>query len=202
VSRVCRLTGLVGVVFFLVTAFTPLAHVVDLWMAVEPRLVPSDAIVVLAASVSPSGMLSTESSRRTNLGIDLYRRGLAPLLILLGGSRGSGPTEAEVRAQLARLHSIPPEAILTEPRGRTTREEAARVKELGQSRGVRTILLVSNSGHLVRACPLFERAGFDVRPAPSDTFREPAAPEARLTLMRTILEELLGWVYYRIAGYA
>jgi DUF218 domain len=101
VNRVCRLTGLVGVVFFLVTAFTPLAHVVDLWMAVEPRLVPSDAIVVLAASVSPSGMLSTESSRRTNLGIDLYRRGLAPLLILLGGSRGSGPTEAEVRAQLA-----------------------------------------------------------------------------------------------------
>jgi uncharacterized SAM-binding protein YcdF (DUF218 family) len=201
VDRLCRITGLVGVVLFLVVAFSPLAHVVDVWMAVEPRLVPSDAIVVLGAAASPSGTLSLESSRRTQHGIDLYRRGLAPRLILLGGARGGGLAEAEARAQLARLHSIPAAAILTETRARTTREEAIRVKELGQSRGVRTILLVTNSGHLMRARPLFERVGFDVRPAPSDTFGAPTTPEGRLALMRAILHELLGWLYYRIAGY-
>jgi hypothetical protein len=41
-----------------------------------------------------------------------------------------------------------------------------------------------------------------VRAAPSDSYFEPTAPEARLTLMRGILLEVLGWIYYRIAGYA
>jgi len=201
-DRVCRLTGLGGVALFLATAFTPLAHALTLWMAVEPQLVPSDAIVVLGATVSPSGILSNESTRRTDHAIDLYHRGLAPRLILLGGACDSGAIEAEIRAKLARLHSIPADAILTESRARTTREEAARVRDLARSRGIRTVLLVTNSGHMARARPLFERAGFEVHPAPSDTYFEPTAPEARLMLMRGLLQEVLGWIYYRIAGYA
>jgi len=196
------LTGLGGVALFFATAFTPLAQALTLWMAVEPQLVPSDAIVVLGATVSPSGILSSESTRRTDHAIDLYQRGLAPRLILLGGARDSGAIEAEIRAKLARLHSIPADAILTESRARTTREEAARVRDLARSRGIRTVLLVTNSGHMARARPLFERAGFEVHPAPSDTDFEPTAPEARLMLMRGLLQEVLGWIYYRIAGYA
>jgi len=197
-----RLTGLVGVALFFATAFTPLAHALSLWMAVEPQLVPSDAIVVLGATVSPSGILSAESTRRTDHGIELYQQGLAPRLILLGGTREGGPSEAEVRAKVARRHSIPAEAIMTESRARTTREEAARVGDLARSRGIRTVLLVTNSGHMARARPLFERAGFEVHAAPSDTYFEPTAPVARLTLMKGLLQEVLGWIYYRIAGYA
>ena len=105
------MTGLVGVALFFATAFTPLAHALNLLMAVEPQLVPSDAIVVLGAAVSPSGILSAESTRRTDHAIELYQKGLAPR-------------------------------------------------------------------------PLFERAGFEVRVAPSDTSIEPTAPEARVMLMR------------------
>jgi uncharacterized SAM-binding protein YcdF (DUF218 family) len=196
-----RLTGLVGVALFFATAFTPLAHALNLWMAVEPRLVPSDAIVVLGATVLPSGILSAESTRRTDHGIELYQQGLAPRLILLGGTREGG-NEAEIRAEVARLHSIPAQAIVTDSRARTTREEAARVGDLARSRGIRTVLLVTNSGHMARARPLFERAGFEVHAAPSDTYFEPTAPVARLTLMKGLLQEVLGWIYYRIAGYA
>ena len=196
------MTGLVGVALFFATAFTPLAYVLSLWMAVEPQLVRSDAIVVLGATVSRSGILSAESTRRTDHGIELYQEGLAPRLVLLGGTREGGPSEAEIRAKVARLHSIPAEAIVTESRARTTREEAARVRDLARSRGIRTVLLVTNSGHMARARPLFERAGFEVHPAPSDTYFEPTAPQGRLTLMRDLLQEVLGWIYYRIAGYA
>ena len=200
-DRVCRLLGLVGVVAFLVTAFTPVAHRLNLWMAVPPDLVHSDAIVVLGGSVSSSGMLGLGSQRRTDRGIELYQRGLAPVLVLLGGGTGGGPTEADVRAEQARLHGIPSTAMLTEARANTTREEAVRVKALLQSRGVRSVLLVTNAGHLPRACPLFERAGFEVHAAPSDTFVESDAPESRLALMRVLITESLGWLYYRIAGY-
>jgi uncharacterized SAM-binding protein YcdF (DUF218 family) len=201
VDRVARLIGLIGVVGFLVTAFTPLAHRLNLATAVPAELVPSDAIVVLGAWVSPSGTLSSESLRRTNHGIALYRRGLAPTLVLLGGSASGGPSEADARAEQARLHGVPAQAILTETRVRTTREEAARVKELLQSKGARTILLVTNAGHLARARPLFERAGFDVHPAPSDSFVEASSPESRLELMRVLIREFFGWLFYRVAGY-
>ena len=187
--------------FFLAIAFSPLAHLLDLWTAPRPQLVPSDAIVVLAGNVSASGILSRESALRTAHGISLYLRGLAPLLIFSGGAHEGGPTEAEVRVKLARLEGIPSEAILTETRARTTQEEALCVKALLQERRVRAILLVTNSQHLLRARPLFERAGFEVHPAPADTFSAPDAPEQRLALMREILKDRLGWVYYRLAGY-
>ena len=201
VDRVARLIGLVGVVGFLVTAFTPLAHRVNLATAVPAELVPSDAIVVLGAWISPSGALSSESLRRTNHGIELYQRGLAPTLVLLGGSASGGPSEADARAEQARLHGVPPQAILTETRVRTTRDEAIRVKALLTSKGARTILLVTNAGHLARARPLFERAGFKVHPAPSDTFVEASSPESRLELMRVLVREFSGWLFYRVAGY-
>lgn len=201
IDRVCRLIGLVGVVLFLVTAFTPLAPRLNLWIAIPPQLVRSDAIVVLGSWVSPSGLLSPESQRRTNHGIELYQKGLAPILVFLGGGSPGGPTEADVRAEQARLHGIPGAAIMTETRANTTREEAARVKALLQPRGARSVLLITNAGHLARAYPVFERAGFVVHAAPSDMFDEADTPESRLSLMRVLVTESFGWLYYRIAGY-
>jgi uncharacterized SAM-binding protein YcdF (DUF218 family) len=200
-DRVCRAIGLAGVVLFLVTAFTPLAFRVNRWAAGSPALLASDAIVVLGGAVSPSGMLSQESSRRLTLGVQLYRRGLAPVVVLLGPGAADGPAEADVRAEQARLHGVPASAILTETRAQTTLEEAARVKALLEPRGVRTILLVTNAGHLLRARPLFERAGFEVRSAPSDTSFEADSPAARLLMMTGLVKELLGWLYYQFAGY-
>ena len=196
-----RLIGLAGVVAFLVAAFSPLADRLHLWMSVLPELARSDAIVVLGGAVTRHGILSLESQRRTHLGIELYQRGLAPIVVFLGGSREDGPNEADVRAEQARRHGIPESAILTETRARTTREEAARVKILLQSRGVRSILLVTNGGHFLKARPVFERAGFEVHCVPSDRLVESDSPESRLELMRTLTGELLGWLYYRIAGY-
>jgi uncharacterized SAM-binding protein YcdF (DUF218 family) len=201
IDRVCRLIGLVGVVLFLVTAFTPLAPRLNLWIAIPPQLVRSDAIVVLGSWVSPSGLLSPESQRRTNHGIELYQKGLAPILVFLGGGSPGGPTEADVRAEQARLHGIPGAAIMTETRAKTTREEAARVKALLQPRGARSVLLITNAGHLARAYPVFQRAGFVVHAAPSDMFVEADTPESRLSLMRVLVTESFGWLYYRIAGY-
>ncbi len=157
--------------------------------------------MVLGRGVSRGGILTPESVLRTDHGITLYQQRLAPLIVFLGGGDDGGPAEAEVRATIARLKGIPPDAILTETRAHTTREEALLVTALLQPRAVRTILLVTNSAHVLKARPLFERSGFDVYAAPSDDFSDPGAPEQRLALMRSVVEELVGWAYYRIAGY-
>ncbi len=200
-DRVCRAIGLAGIVLFLITAFSPLAYRLNHWMGGSARLVASDAIVVLGGAISRSGILSLESQRRVDRGIDLYQRGLAPVLVLLGPGTEGGPTEAEVRAARARLHGVPADAILTETRAHTTREEAVRVKALLQSRGARTVLLVTDAGHLARAHPLFEHAGFEVRGVPSDPPVEPDTPESRIAQMRVLAKEIVGWLYYRMAGY-
>jgi uncharacterized SAM-binding protein YcdF (DUF218 family) len=92
--------------------------------------------------------------------------------------------------------------ILAETQARTTREEAVRLGELLRSKGVRRILLVTDSQHLPRAEALFERAGYEVSSAPADDFSSVAVEaEERLRLMRRIAQEILARLYYRLAGY-
>ena len=200
-ARILRVLGLISVLFFLASAFTPLANLLDIWNAPAPQLHPADAIVVLASGGASEGVLSSSSALQVRRGIAVYQEGLAPLLVF-SGPRGEGDlAEAEVRAELARARGIPAKAILTEAEARTTREEALRQKTLLQPRGTKKILLVANSRHLLRARPLFERVGFEVYGVPSDTYTDPGSPEQRLDLMRGVLMDLVATVYYRLAGF-
>lgn len=158
--------------------------------------------MVLAGGLQPDGLLSDLSLRRALQGIVLHREGLASLLVFLGEARGEHPSEASIRAELARQLGISPKAILTEAGARTTREEAVRVEKLLRPMGVGRILLVTDSQHMTRAQALFERAGFEVLPAPANDFSSAAvAPEERLRLVRRIAQEFIARLYYRMAGY-
>jgi uncharacterized SAM-binding protein YcdF (DUF218 family) len=195
------LLGAAALAALLVTAFTPLANILSNALAIRPGVAPADAVVVLGSSVLPNGVLSSNSLRRTIEGIRLYRHGYAPVLVLLGGGGNGGPlTEAGARVLLARELGVPAAAIVTAA-GWTTREEAAAVAAALASRGARSILLVTESHHLVRAQPLFEQAGFRVLPAPSDPARHARHPDERIGLMGDLLLEAAGRVYYRLAGY-
>ncbi|HWC04361.1 MAG TPA: ElyC/SanA/YdcF family protein, partial [Methylomirabilota bacterium] len=69
-------------------------------------------------------------------------------------------------------------------------------------RGVQSILLVSSPLHLVRARQVFERQGFEVHPAPvEDVLLRAQRPGARLAVARAVVKELVGLLYYRLAGY-
>lgn len=201
-ARIWRLLGCVGVVLFLITAFSPLPNLLSRWLGTPSRLEPAGAIVVLGAGVEPDGVLSDTSMRRAVAGMVLYRKGLAPILLFSGPSRAEGPPEAEVRAELAGALGISPEAVLTEGDAQTTREEAVKAGALLRERGVRRILLVTSTHHMARAQRLFEKGGFEVLAAPSDEVSSEASnPEGRLRLMRRMLQELLARVYYGVAGY-
>jgi uncharacterized SAM-binding protein YcdF (DUF218 family) len=67
---------------------------------------------------------------------------------------------------------------------------------------VRTILLVTDAQHMVRAKRLFERAGFAVSAAPAnDVSQGVVDPGARLLLLRRTLAEIAALFYYRVTGY-
>jgi uncharacterized SAM-binding protein YcdF (DUF218 family) len=203
-DRLTRGLGAAAVIGFVISAYSPLWNKVGL--ALSDRIAPqsSDAIVVLAAALRRDGTLNDESLRRALHGIGLYRRGLAPLLVLSGSGGQNPPTisEAEVRAELARSMGIPNERIVIEKTANTTHEESVIIAGLLQPHKAASILLVTDSFHMRRSRLVFERAGFRVLPAPSDedpTIME--SPTTRLWLMTRVLQETFGLAYYRFAGY-
>jgi len=204
VSARGALRGIGGatVALFVALAFTPLSrclHGVLVPAAAPPG--PAAAIVVLGSGVD-NGVLSDASLRRALGGVVLFRQGLAPLLVMLGpGNRGK-PSEADVRVRLAQDLGVPATALLADPRGRTTRDEARVSWEDLAPRGMRRILLVTGSAHMPRAAALFRRAGFEVVESPVEEMSPTdARPQGRLELARVLLRELLARAYHRVAGY-
>src|SRR6185312_9245471 len=109
------------------------------------------------------------------------QQGWAPLLVLSGPAAGRRRAEADMRADFARQAGVPVASIVTVSSARTTHEEALDIRAALGPRGVRKILLVVDGPGLTRAMAVFERAGFDVVPAPwSDGWSLGGSPEDRL----------------------
>ena len=110
---------------------------------------------MLGCSPRPNARLR----RRVATGALLYKSGVAPLILLSGGTAGN---EAEAMRGLALAAGVPDAALLLEPSSRNTAENALYTARLLQARGLRRIVLVSDPEHLFRASLLFRLVGLDV----------------------------------------
>lgn len=140
---------------------------------------PVGAIVVLGAAQyvgKPSPVLRA----RLDHAISLWKRDLAPTLIVTGG-RGTGDTtsEAAVSQRYAVQRGVPATAILLETEGRTTSESMAGVAALMGSRNRRDVLLVSDPFHMLRLTILARRHGLVPYASPTPTSPIAASPSMR-----------------------
>jgi uncharacterized SAM-binding protein YcdF (DUF218 family) len=99
--------------------------------------------------------------RRLDCGIQLLQGGAAPLLLLSGGGDGPLP-EAEIMRRMALARGVPEAVLLVEPGSRDTVENAREAARLLRSRSGRSVLLVSDRAHLLRAALLFRLAGLRI----------------------------------------
>ena len=184
----------------ILVAYSPLVNWLGARTGTISRIKPCPAAVVLGLSQFGNGNLDNGSYRRTVLAVQLQHRGLAKYVVLLGNSHEGGIGEAEARASLARDLGVPDADILTDSRGRTTEEEAQVSKQLLFPRGIRSILLVTDSQHMTRAADIFARAGFEVSPAAADEFPLPS-PHAgeRLEAFGRVATEIMARGYRRLA---
>lgn len=116
---------------------------------------------MLGCRLRPDGAPSPAIRRRVELAVQLYRNGVAPVLLLSGG----GPravSEAEVMRDLAIAAGVPTAAIVAETGSRNTAENAFNSRTLLRQRGLRRVVLVSHRQHLPRARLLFRLAGLSV----------------------------------------
>jgi uncharacterized SAM-binding protein YcdF (DUF218 family) len=130
---------------------------------------PVAAIVVMGAA-QYAGRPSPVFRARIDHGIDLWRRGLAPLLIFTGGPGDRDTTsEAAVAERYAIDHGVTPRAIMIENAGRSTAESLQHVAALMDAEPSRTVILVSDPFHMLRLTILARRYGLTAYASPTRT---------------------------------
>ena len=147
--------------------------------------------------------------------IVLYQEGKIRKIVLVGGSGlvlMQDPKESEILYQLLVKMNIPAEDIIVEKHSRNTYENAintAAILRSGQNNG--KFLLITSGYHMRRSLACFEKAGFQVDPYPVDehsgkpefTPDKLFLPEAaNLETWDLLLHEWVGYIMYKLAGYA
>lgn len=94
---------------------------------------PADAIAVFGAA-EYEGRPSPVLRARLDHALALYRQGLAPLVITLGGDGGENHSEGGVGHDYLLAHGVPEDEIIAETQSRNTEESAARLAGIARER--------------------------------------------------------------------
>ena len=127
------------------------------------------AIVVLGAA-QYVGRPSPVLRARVDHAVALWKRGLAPTLILTGGTGvGDTTSEAAVARKYAMSRGVPDRAIVVEIKGRTTSESMRAVARIMEDREQNSVILVSDPFHMLRLSILARRFGLEPYTSPTRT---------------------------------
>jgi uncharacterized SAM-binding protein YcdF (DUF218 family) len=129
----------------------------------------SQAIIVLGAA-QYNGKPSPVFKARLDHTADLYRQGIAPLVVVTGGKiPGDQFTEAGAGAAYLHARGIPDDAILRETTSRNSWESLRASARFLKARGVTRVVLVSDPFHSLRIRLIAEEIGFDAVTSPTTT---------------------------------
>lgn len=130
---------------------------------------PADVIVVLGAA-QYDGRPSPVLRARVDHAVDLYRRGVAPTLIMTGGvGPGDTVSEAVVAKRYAVRQGVSEGAVLTETGGLTSLESMEAVASLMREKRMERAVLVSDPFHMLRLRVLAVRVRISAQTSPTRT---------------------------------
>lgn len=155
-----------------------------------------DVAIVLGAAAYHTGP-SPVFEERIKHGIYLYHAGAVQRLIFTGGyGNRAKVAEATVAERYAIEHGVPPQAILTETKSRTTRDNLVQAGKLMRENGFATAIVVSDPLHLKRALRMATDLGIDANGAATPTSRY----RSWITKSGFLLRELFFYHTYLITG--
>jgi uncharacterized SAM-binding protein YcdF (DUF218 family) len=167
------------------------------WTSRHDGARPAQAVIVLGAA-QYDGRPSAVLRARLDHAADLYRRKLAPVVVVTGGkAEGDRFTEAAASANYLHTKGVPDEAILREATGRTSWQSlAASARFLIQDRGIRDVVLVSDPFHAARIRGIASELGFRVATSPTRT-----SPIKGLSELRHMVTETAQVGVGRVIGF-
>ena len=179
---------------------------------VDPANLEADAqaIVILGAGKYLNApeydgdTIRSAALERVRYGAYLHTRTGKPIMVSGGDPTRTGRSEAELmRAVLEVEFGVA--VTWSEDRSNNTFESAANSHEILRKDGIDKVFLVTHYNHMARASGSFERAGFEVVPAPTifpgdqqikvlDFITHPDA----MNVSTNVLKEWIGFIWYAI----
>jgi uncharacterized SAM-binding protein YcdF (DUF218 family) len=175
--------------FLLITAYSIVRS------ASQQELPHADAIVVFGAA-EYAGRPSPVLKARLDHALDLFHRGVAPVVITTGGA-ASDPTFSEggVGKDYLMRHGIPERSLIAETQGNDTWQSAVRVGVIMHANSLHSCIAVSDAYHMYRIRKLLEHEGISpVYVAP----RPDSRPRSMLQRTLAVLREATSYTLWRI----
>jgi uncharacterized SAM-binding protein YcdF (DUF218 family) len=163
------------------------------WYASRDMAIPSDAIAVFGAA-EYDGRPSPVFRARLDHAESLYSRGIAPLIITLGGDGGDQFSEGRVGEEYLVGAGVPDSDIIAETESTSTDESVRRLKVIARTNNLQRIVVVSDATHLFRIHQICAANGLNVLTSP----RPRVAIEGPSGQRERIQHEILSYTLWRL----
>jgi uncharacterized SAM-binding protein YcdF (DUF218 family) len=155
---------------------------------------PADAIAIFGAA-EYDGHPSPVFRARLDHGLALYRQGIAPMVITLGGgAEEDSHSEGGVGHDYLLAHGIPESQVIAETESSDTKESAERLAVIARANHLQRIVVVSDGTHLFRIHALCGEEGLDVYTSP----RPPGKPISRWQATQRLWHEIASYTAWRL----
>jgi uncharacterized SAM-binding protein YcdF (DUF218 family) len=162
----------------------------------QDQAAPADAIGVLGAA-EYDGRPSPVYRARLDHALELYHRGIAPLIVTLGGPGGDQYTEGSVGREYLMSKGVPESDIIAETESRNTEESARRLVVIARANGLHRLVVVSDDTHMFRIHAICAADGLEVLTSP----RPRPATEEKTQEGERIAHEILSYTLWRLHLY-
>jgi uncharacterized SAM-binding protein YcdF (DUF218 family) len=196
VTRVAAFAGRAFGAVVLAALLVVAGTAVRVWQVARQDHRPhSDAIVVLGAS-QYDGRPSSVLEARLEHALRLWRDGVAPRLVTVGGNRpGDRFTEAGTGARWLRQHGVPAGSVVAVEQGSDTLQSMRAVAAVFDRRGWHRAVLVTDPWHSLRSQRMARDAGLSAVSSPT---RTGPAVRTRGTEARYVVRETAAYLFYRL----
>lgn len=127
----------------------------------------ADVIIVLGTSPNPDKEPNPILKFRIDKGIELYKKGYAPKIIVTG-TKVAGYYESEVMKEYCIEQGISSEDVIEENKAKNTIENALFSTNLMKDKGFTSGIVVSSRTHIKRSKFLFNRYDYDFQYVPAN----------------------------------
>ncbi len=154
----------------------------------------ADAIVIFGAA-EYAGRPSPVYRARLDHGFELFRQGMAAVVITTGGAALDPDfSEGGVGRDYLLRRGVPERDLIAETQGSDTAQSAARVANIMRVNGMRTCIAVSDAYHVFRIRALLEREGVEVEVAP----RPESRPRSLWSRFVAVMREALSYLIWKL----
>jgi len=159
----------------------------QVWQAARGDEARAAQAIVVFGTAQYNGTPSPVLAARLDHAVDLYRRKLAPVIVVTGGSQpGDRFTEASASADYLLRRGVPDADVLREVSGTTSWQSLAAAANFLDVRKINEVLLVSDPFHSYRIRAMASELGLDGHTSPTRTSPITGVSEAGYMARETV----------------